>query len=113
MTTSKKQTVEPKVSKTNETLPPPSQPKVPQHVICMDLAKQGYKAKQVSEITGISYNNVAWYFSKYGLTKIANEKLAELYPQVANTVQPIEKPNQPKTTKAESKEKPKVTNKKK
>jgi len=92
-------------------LPTPTAPKVPQHVICMELAKQGYKAKQVSEITKISYNNVAWYFSKYGLTKIANDKLMELYPQVTNNVKVDVKPIEPKTKKVEVVEK--TTNKKK
>ncbi len=59
----------------NQTLPAPAPIKVPQHIICKELAEKGYRAKQVSEITGISYNNVAWYFSKYGLTKIALEAL--------------------------------------
>jgi len=89
-------------------LPTPTAPKVPQHIICKELAEKGYKAKQVSEITGISYNNVAWYFSKYGLTKIANDKLMELYPQVTNNVKVDVKPIQPKTKVVE-----KVINKKK
>ena len=100
--TNNKKTVETKVI---NTLPTPTAPKVPQHVICKELAEQGYKAKQVSDITGISYNNVAWYFSKYGLTKIANEKLAQLYPQVANKVETTEKPIAPKTKKVETKKK--------
>ena len=84
-------------------LPTPIAPKVPQHIICKELAEKGYKAKQVSDITGISYNNVAWYFSKYGLTKIANEKLMELYPQVTNKVEVVEKPIEPKVKKVETK----------
>lgn len=94
--TNNKKTVETKVI---NTLPTPIAPKVPQHIICKELAEQGYKAKQVSDITGISYNNVAWYFSKYGLTKIANDKLAQLYPQVTNKIQVEEKPIEPKVKK--------------
>jgi len=86
-------------SKVINNLPTPTAPKVPQHIICKELAEKGYKAKQVAEITGISYNNVAWYFSKYGLTKIANEKLRELYPEVTNTIKVDEKPKAPKVSK--------------
>ena len=55
----------------NMALPAPAPLKVPQHLICKELAEKGYRAKQVSEITGIKYNNVAWYFSKYKLTEVA------------------------------------------
>lgn len=60
-----------KVETNQPTLPPPNPIKIPQHVICKELAEKGYRARQVSEITGISYNNVAWYFSKYKLNEIA------------------------------------------
>ena len=79
----KKTTKTPKVTQEVDVLkglvlPEPTQPKVPQHLICLELAKKGYKSRQVSEITGISYNNVAWYFSKYKLNAIADEFLKTL-----------------------------------
>ena len=54
-------------------LPPVETPKVPQHIICMELAKLGYKAKQVSEITNIKLTNVSWYFSKYKLNELVSQ----------------------------------------
>lgn len=54
-------------------LPPVETPKVPQHIVCMELAKLGYKAKQVSEITNIKLTNVSWYFSKYKLNELVKQ----------------------------------------
>lgn len=83
LTTKKDKVVSEPLTTTNDVLsgydlsklPPPSQPKVSQKTICEELAKLGYKSKQVSEITNIKLTNVSWYFAKFGLNKIANEAL--------------------------------------
>lgn len=54
-------------------LPPVEPTKIPQHIVCMELAKLGYKAKQVSEITNIKLTNVSWYFSKYKLNELVKQ----------------------------------------
>ena len=61
-----------------QNLPTPKALAVPQHIICQELAKLGYRAKQASEISGIKLTNVSWYYSKYKLNAIAIEALAKL-----------------------------------
>ena len=75
-------------------LPPVEQKKVPQHLVVLELAKLGYRPKQIHEITNIKLTNVQWYYSKYKMSQ---------YVQVESNVQ-VE-------SKVEPKVEPKVDNK--